>query len=79
MLLTDMNDGEDGQVRMFFSSGAAHTNGGGSFCIATYSFVNCALDFVRDIFWLDVWDCAYSFMCSFAGHSIEACMSKMKG
>ena len=26
------------QVKMFFSSGAAHTNGGGSFCIAAYSF-----------------------------------------
>jgi hypothetical protein len=26
------------QVRIFFSSGAAHTKGGGSFCIATYSF-----------------------------------------
>ena len=29
------------QVKMFFSSGTAHTNGGGSFCIATYSFVSC--------------------------------------
>jgi hypothetical protein len=28
------------QVKMFFSSGTAHTNGGGSFCIATYSFVS---------------------------------------
>lgn len=25
---------------MFFSSGAAHTNGGGSFCIVTNSFVS---------------------------------------
>ena len=34
------------QVRMFFSSGAAHTKGGGSLCITTYSFVNCASAFV---------------------------------
>ena len=30
------------QVKMFFSSGAAHTNGGGSRCIATYSLFNCS-------------------------------------
>jgi hypothetical protein len=29
------------QVRIFFSSGAAQTNGGGSFCIVTYSLVSC--------------------------------------
>jgi len=27
------------QVRMFFSSGIAHTKGGGEFCIETYSVV----------------------------------------
>lgn len=30
------------QFNMFFSSGAAQINGGGSFCMFTYSFVNCA-------------------------------------
>lgn len=30
----------DAQVKMFFSSGTAHTNGGGSFCMVTYSFVS---------------------------------------
>ena len=28
------------QVRMFFSSGAAQTNGGGSFCMVMYSLLN---------------------------------------
>jgi hypothetical protein len=34
---------------MFFSSGAAHTNGGGSLCITTYSFVNCASALVSNL------------------------------
>ena len=31
---------DNAQVRMFFSSGAAQMKGGGSLCMATYSFVS---------------------------------------
>jgi hypothetical protein len=34
----DVKGGLSAQIRMSFSSGAAQTKGGGSFCMATYSF-----------------------------------------
>lgn len=33
---------------MFFSSGTAQTNGGGSFCMATYSLVSCLVEDNKD-------------------------------
>lgn len=64
---------QDWHVRMFFSSGTAQTNGGGSFCIATYSFVSCQMLRLVTGSEYSIWHWyrTHTLVSCFAGHGIE--------